>query len=130
MYHIGMALVIIHYKMKNRKYHTFGTIPKSNREWQNQYPYHTNTWRGQSAYPDIALYYSNYCVYWIEDTQNINFSRNRETLTETGTLSMWPSLFHDTDWVADIDRSKNRVFTGATSLYTVFGPVYISINRN
>jgi hypothetical protein len=22
--------------------------------------------RGQSAYPDIALYYSNYCVYWIE----------------------------------------------------------------
>ena len=47
-----------------------------------------------------------------------------------GTLSMWPSLFHDTDWVADIDRSKNRVFTGATSLYTVFGPVYISINRN
>jgi hypothetical protein len=46
------------------------------------------------------------------------------------TLSMWPSLFRETDWVADIDWSKNRVFTGATSLYTVFGPVYISINRN
>ena len=29
------------------------------------------TTRGQSAYPDIALYYSNYCVYWMEDTQNI-----------------------------------------------------------
>jgi hypothetical protein len=24
------------------------------------------------------------------------------------TLSMWPSLFGDTDWVADVDRSKNR----------------------
>jgi len=46
------------------------------------------------------------------------------------TLSMWPSIFRDTDWVADIDRSKNRVYTGATRLYTVFGPVYISINRN
>ena len=46
------------------------------------------------------------------------------------TLSMWPSLFRDTDWVADIDRSKNRVLTGATGLFTVFGPVYISINRN
>jgi hypothetical protein len=32
MYPIGMALVFIDYKMKNRKYHTFGTIPKSNRE--------------------------------------------------------------------------------------------------
>jgi hypothetical protein len=46
------------------------------------------TTRGQSVYPDIALYISNYCFYWIEDTQNI------------------------------------------ISLYTVFGPVYISINRN
>jgi hypothetical protein len=46
------------------------------------------------------------------------------------TVPMWPSLFRITDWIADIDRSKNRVWTGATGLYTVFGPVYISINRN
>jgi hypothetical protein len=26
--------------------------------------------------------------------------------------------------------NKNRVLTGATGLYTVFGPVYISINKN
>jgi hypothetical protein len=45
-------------------------------------------------------------------------------------LSMWPSLFRITGWVADIDRSKTRVLTGATGLYTVFGPVYISINKN
>jgi hypothetical protein len=45
-------------------------------------------------------------------------------------LSMWPSLFRITGWVADIDRSKTRVLTGATGLYTVFGSVYISINKN
>jgi hypothetical protein len=39
MYPIGMALVFIDYKMKNNKYHTFGTIPKSNRKRQSQYPY-------------------------------------------------------------------------------------------
>jgi hypothetical protein len=27
------------------------------------------TTRRQSVYSDIALYFSNYCVYWIEDTQ-------------------------------------------------------------
>jgi hypothetical protein len=35
-------------------------------------------------------------------------------------------LFRDTDWDADIDRTKNRVLTGSTSLYTVCGPVYIA----
>ena len=45
-------------------------------------------------------------------------------------LSMWPSLFRITDCIADIDRSENCVYTGATGLYTVFEPVYIRINRN
>jgi hypothetical protein len=46
------------------------------------------------------------------------------------TLSMWPSLFRDTDWVADIDRSKTVYRMVLPVLYTVFGLVYISINRN
>ena len=45
-------------------------------------------------------------------------------------LSMWPSLFRITDWISDIDRSVNCVFTGATGLYTVYEPVYIRFNRN
>ena len=45
-------------------------------------------------------------------------------------LSMWPSLFRITDWIADIDRSVNCVYTGATGLCAVFEPVYIRINRN
>jgi hypothetical protein len=46
----------------------------------------------QSVYPDIALYISNYCVYWIEDTQNIHFWRNQETLTETAILGINKNL--------------------------------------
>jgi hypothetical protein len=53
------------------------------------------TTRGQSVYPDITLYISNYCVYWIEDTQNINFSRNQETLTETAILGINKTLHTD-----------------------------------
>jgi len=30
------------------------------------------------------------------------------SLVNGWTLSTWPSLFHDTDWDADIDWSKNR----------------------
>ena len=44
---------------------------------------------------DIALYISNYCVYLIEDTQNIHFSRNQETLTETAILGMNKTLHTD-----------------------------------
>jgi hypothetical protein len=51
--------------------------------------------RGQSVYPDITLYNSNYCVYWIEDTQNIIFSRNQETLTETAILGINKTLHTD-----------------------------------
>jgi hypothetical protein len=53
------------------------------------------TTRGQSVYPDIALYISNYCVYWIEDTQNKFFSRNQETLTETAILGINKILHTD-----------------------------------
>ena len=53
------------------------------------------TIRGQSAYTDIVLYISNYCVYWIEDTQNINLSRNQETLTETAILGINKTLRTD-----------------------------------
>ena len=53
------------------------------------------TIRGQSVYPDIALYINNYCVYWIEDTQNINFSRNQDTLTETAILGINKTLHTD-----------------------------------
>ena len=53
------------------------------------------TTRGQSVYPDIALYNRNYCVYWIEDTQNIIFSRNQETLTETAILGINKTLHTD-----------------------------------
>jgi hypothetical protein len=38
---------------------------------------------------------SNYCVYWIEDTQNIKFSRNQETLTETAILGINKTLQTD-----------------------------------
>ena len=53
------------------------------------------TTRWQSVYSDIALYFSNYCVYWIEDTQNIHFSRNQETLTETAILGINKTLHTD-----------------------------------
>jgi hypothetical protein len=53
--------------------------------------------RGQSVYPDIALYISNYCVYWIEDTQNINVPRNQEILTETAILGIDKTL-HTNEW--------------------------------
>jgi hypothetical protein len=53
----------------------------------------TNRW--QSVYPNIALYFSNYRVYWIEDTQNIHFSRNQETLTETALLGINKTLHTD-----------------------------------
>jgi hypothetical protein len=54
-----------------------------------------NTSRGQSVYPDIAFYISNYCVYWIEDKQNIFFSRNQEILTETAILGINKTLHTD-----------------------------------
>ena len=44
---------------------------------------------------DITLYISNYSVYWIEDTQNIMFSRNEETLTETAILGINKTLHTD-----------------------------------
>jgi hypothetical protein len=44
---------------------------------------------------DIALYISNYSVYWIEDTQNIMISRNEETLTETAILGINKTLHTD-----------------------------------
>ena len=50
------------------------------------------TTRGQSVNSDIALYISSYCVYLIEDTQNVHFSRNQETLTETAILGINKNL--------------------------------------
>ena len=61
-------------------------------QWNDIYFMVNTTTRGQSLYPDITLYISNYCVYWIEDTQNINFSRNQETLTETAILGINKTL--------------------------------------
>jgi hypothetical protein len=52
------------------------------------------TIRGQSVYPDIALYISNYCLL-NEETQNINFSRNQETFTETAILGINKTLHTD-----------------------------------
>jgi hypothetical protein len=50
----------------------------------------TTLW--QSVCSDIALYFSNYCVYCIEDSQNIHFSRNQEALTETAILGINKAL--------------------------------------
>ena len=36
--------------------------------------------------------------------------QNKKNIRLNGwTLSIWPSLFRDTDWDVDIDRSKNRI---------------------
>jgi hypothetical protein len=45
------------------------------------------------------------------------------------TLSMWPSLFRDIDWNADIDRSKNRVDWYYWSIHEYLF-AYILINYN
>ena len=42
----------------------------------------------------------------------IAYQNKKHTLVEHS------PLFRDTDWDADIDRSKNRVLTGATGVYT------------
>jgi hypothetical protein len=55
-------------------------ISRAGGEWNIYFMVRITT-RGQSVNPDIALYISNYCVYLIEDTQNVHFSRNQETLT-------------------------------------------------
>ena len=49
----------------------------------------------ESVFPYIALYISNYCVYLIEDTQNITFLRNQETLTETAIFGINKTLHKD-----------------------------------
>jgi hypothetical protein len=67
---------------------------RGSNQWNIYFVIRTTT-RGQSVYPDIALYISKDCVYWIEDTQNKLFSRNQETLTETAILGINKTLHTD-----------------------------------